>query len=144
MRAAHRAARSLESLQLLGAPLRKILVVALAAVMVVAGATVALAQSSTAPTLTVTVKPTKAGTKKKPANSSIHLVVVNNDEKKTLSKIVITMPKTLKVSGKGFKTCSKAFLDNNGADRCPKASKVGGGTATALLGVNNPPGGQTN
>jgi hypothetical protein len=120
--------------------LRKILVAALAAVMVVAGATAALAQSGTAPSLTVTVKPKKAGTKKHPKNSSIHLLVVNNDTKRTLSKITITMPKTLKISGKGFKTCSKATLDdtNKGPRACPKGSKVGRGSADALVGVTHP------
>jgi hypothetical protein len=123
--------------------LRKILVAALAAVMVVAGAAVALAQSAAAPKLTVTVKPAKAGTKKKPKNSSIHFVVVNNDTKRTLSKLTITMPKTLRMSGKGFKTCSKAFVEQNTAARCPKGSKIGGGTADAILGVNGPPSGQS-
>src|SRR5690242_156168 len=111
--------------------------------MVVAGAAVALAQSATAPKLTVTVKPAKAGTKKKPKNSSIHFVVVNNDTKRTLSKLTITMPKTLRMSGKGFKTCSKAFVEANTAARCPKGSKIGGGTADAILGVNGPPSGQS-
>jgi hypothetical protein len=123
--------------------LRKILVAALAAVMVVAGAAVALAASSPAGKLTVTVKPTKAGTKKKPKNSSIHLVVVNSDTKRTLKKLTITMPKTLRMSGKGFKTCSKTFVEQNTAARCPKGSKIGGGSADAILGVNGPPAGQS-
>ena len=116
--------------------MRKYLVAAVAALTVVGGTTAALAQTSTEPTLNVKVKPTKAGTKKKPKNSSIHLLVVNNDQKKSLSKLTITMPKTLKVSGKGFKTCSVAKLNASGPSSCPKASKVGGGSADALLGVN--------
>jgi hypothetical protein len=123
--------------------LKKILVAALAALMVVAGAAVALAQSAAPPKLTVTVKPAKAGTKKKPKNSSIHFVVVNNETNRTLSKLTITMPKTLRMSGKGFKTCSKAFVEQNTAARCPKGSKIGGGTADAILGVNGPPSGQS-
>src|SRR3954453_2005157 len=111
--------------------------------MVVGGAAAALAASSTAPTLSVTVKPTKAGTKKKPKNSSVHFVVVNNDSKRSLSKLTITMPKTLKVSGKGFKTCSQSFLEQNTAARCPKGSKIGGGSADAILGVNGPASGQS-
>jgi hypothetical protein len=118
--------------------LRKYLVAAVAALTVVGGTTAALAQTSTEPTLTVKVKPTKAGTKKHPKNTSVHLVVVNNDTKKSLSKLTITMPKTFKVSGKGFKTCSEAKLNASGPASCPKGSKVGGGTADALVGVNGP------
>jgi hypothetical protein len=118
--------------------LRKILVAGMATLLVAGGATAALAQAPTAPTLTVTVKPTKAGTKKKPKNSSIHFTVVNNDSKKTLSKLVITMPMTLKLSGKGFKTCSLAKLNADGPTGCPRGSRVGGGTSDALLGVNGP------
>lgn len=123
--------------------MKKILVAALAALMVVAGAAVAVAQTAAAPQLTVTVKPVKAGTKKHPKNSSIHFVVVNPDTQRTLSKLTITMPKTLQMSGKGFKTCSKAFLEANTAAPCPKGSKIGGGTADAILGVNGPPSGQS-
>lgn len=118
--------------------MRKLLVAALAALMVIGGAAAALAQSSTAPQLTVTVKPAKAGTKKKPKNSAIHLTVVNNDPKKTLAKLVITMPKTLRVSGKGFKTCPMARLAAKGPGACPKGSIVGGGSSDALFGVNGP------
>lgn len=116
--------------------MRKFLVAALAASIVVGGAGAALAQTATAPTLNVAVSPSKAGTKKKPKNTQIHLKVVNNDPKKSLSSLTITIPKTLKLSGKGFKTCTKKFLDANGPAACPKAAKVGGGTSDALVGVN--------
>jgi hypothetical protein len=118
--------------------LRKIVVAAVAALTVAGGATAAIAQTATSPTLTVKIKPVKAGTKKKPKNSSIHLVVNNPDHTRTLSTLTITMPKTLKVSGKGFKTCSEAKLNANGPASCPAGSKVGSGTADALLGVNTP------
>jgi hypothetical protein len=118
--------------------LRKIVVAAVAALTVAGGATAAIAQTATSPTLKVTVKPVKAGTKKKPKNSSIHLVVDNPDHTRTLSTLTITMPKTLKVSGKGFKTCSEATLNASGTASCPAGSKVGSGTADALLGVNTP------
>jgi hypothetical protein len=116
--------------------LRKIVVAAVAALTVAGGATAAIAQTATSPTLTVKIKPVKAGTKKKPKNSSIHLVVNNPDHTRTLSTLTITMPKTLKVSGKGFKTCSETKLNANGPASCPKGSKVGGGTANAFVGVN--------
>jgi hypothetical protein len=118
--------------------LRKILVAATAALLVMGGATAALAQTAGAPTLKVSVSPTKAGTKKKPKNTQIHLKVVNNDPKKSLSSVAIGIPKTLKLSGKGFKACSESFLNANGPAACPKGSKIGGGTSDALVGVNGP------
>jgi hypothetical protein len=118
--------------------LRKTVVAAVAALAAAGGATAAVAQTTTPAQLTVTVKPVKAGTKKKPRNSSIHLRVVNNDEKRTLQRLTITIPKTLELSGKGFKTCSESFLNSNGTSGCPKGSKVGRGSADAVVGVNGP------
>jgi hypothetical protein len=85
------------------------------------------------------VAPQKAGTVKKPANSSVHLIVNNNDTRRTLRKLEIQMPKTLKVSGKGFKFCNRAQLETT-ADQsiCPAGSKVGVGTAKAFVGVDQP------
>ena len=117
--------------------MRKYLIVAFAALTALAFTTVALAQTPAA-TMKVTVKPKKAGTKKKPKNSSIELNIKNNDPKKTLAQLDITSPKTFKLSAKGLTKCSKADLDPStgvGPSACPKASKVGGGEANALLGV---------
>src|SRR4051794_39656982 len=100
-------------------------------------ATTAIALAPAA-SMKVTVAPKKAGTKKKPKNSSIHLTIKNNDAKKTLSSLVITSPKTFKLSGKGLTTCKEADLVSGGPAACPKASKLGKGTANALLGVNGP------
>jgi hypothetical protein len=122
--------------------LRKFLIVAIAALTAVAFTTVALAQGTGAPaTMKVTIKPKKAGTKKKPKNSSIELNIQNNDSKRTLGKLTITSPKTFVLSGKGLPHCSVASIDaNQSVDQCPKGSKVGGGKAEALLGVNAPTG----
>ena len=117
--------------------MRKYLIVAIAALTAVAFTTVAIAQTQEA-TMKVTVKAKKAGTKKKPKNSSIHLFIKNNNDQRTLSELDITAPKTFKLSAKGLTKCSKAVLDPNtgqGPDACPKGSKVGGGEANALLGV---------
>jgi hypothetical protein len=116
--------------------LRKYLVAVIAALTALAFATVAVAQGDPA-TLNVTVSPKKAGTKKKPKNESLRLAIVNNDQSRTMSSLDITMPKTLTVSGKGFKTCSADTLDNETKAACPKGSKVGSGVAKAILGVNN-------
>jgi hypothetical protein len=115
--------------------LRKYLIVAVAALTGLAFATVSFAQTPAA-SMKVTIAPKKAGTKKKPKNSSIHLTIKNNDSKRTLSKLTIKTPKTFKLSGKGLTTCAEADLVAGGPDACPKASKLGKGTANALLGVN--------
>jgi hypothetical protein len=117
--------------------LRKYLIAAVAATALIGGGT-ALAQGGPdGATLKVTVSPKKAGTAKKPVNSSVHFVATNNNDKRTLKKLDIQMPKTLAVSGKGFKFCNRQqFEANNDPSICPKGSKVGGGVAHALLGVN--------
>jgi hypothetical protein len=118
--------------------LRKYLIVAIAALTAMAFTAVALAQTPAA-TMKVTVKPKKAGTKKKPKNSSIELNIVNNDPTKTLGSLVIAQPKTFKLSAKGLTKCNRAEVEaNQSIDQCPKASKVGKGTAEALVGVTSP------
>jgi hypothetical protein len=117
--------------------LRKYLIVAIAALTALAFTTAAIAQTPAA-SMKVKIAPKKAGTKKKPKNSSIDLTITNNDSKRTLSKLTITAPKTFKLNAKGLTKCAAATLANQGPDACPKASKVGGGEANALLGVNGP------
>jgi hypothetical protein len=120
-----------------GPPLRKYLIVAVAALTAMAFTAVALAQTPAA-TMKVTVKPKKAGTKKKPKNSSIHLFIQNNDPKRTLGKLTITSPKTFTLSAKGLTKCNEGSIETNqSVDQCPKASKVGKGVAKALVGVNS-------
>ena len=116
--------------------MRKYLIVAFAALTAMAFTTVALAQTPAA-TMTVKIKPKKSGTKKKPKNSSIELDIQNNDPKRTLSKLTIVSPKTFKMSAKGLTKCDQAALEANGPSACPRGSKIGGGTASALVGVNS-------
>jgi len=117
--------------------LRKYLIVAFAAITALAFAATSFGAAPAA-TMKVSVTPKKAGTKKKPKNSSIHLTIKNNDSKKTLGSLVISSPKTFKFSTKGLATCDEQTLAAGGPAACPKASRVGKGTANALLGVNGP------
>jgi hypothetical protein len=117
--------------------LRKYLIVAIAALTALAFTTAAIAQTPAA-SMKVKIAPKKAGTKKKPKNSSIELTITNNDNKRTLSQLTITAPKTFKLNAKGLPKCDAAVLANQGPAACPKAAKVGSGTANALLGVNGP------
>src|ERR671920_271232 len=75
--------------ELEGPLLRKYLIAAVAALTALAFTAVAIAQTPAA-SMSVKVAPKKAGTAKKPKNSSIELNIKNNDPKKTLSKLVIT------------------------------------------------------
>ena len=115
--------------------MRKPLVAAIAAVTAVGGATVAFAQNpAPSPTLDVTVTPTKAGTKRKPAPIKLFLSVQNNVESKTtMSKLEIDLPKYVKASGKGLPSCKFSTLSANGPAGCPRGSKAGSGQAHAQL-----------
>jgi hypothetical protein len=119
--------------------LRKYLIVAIAAFTAIAFAATSYAQTPAA-TMKVSVTPKKAGTKKKPKNSAIKLNIVNNNDRRTLSKLTVTAPKTFKLSAKGLTFCNQTALENAALnpDACPKASKIGGGVAAAALGVTSP------
>jgi hypothetical protein len=114
--------------------LRKYLIVAIAAMTALAFAAVSFAQGGPdTAKLTTKLTPKNAGTKKKPANSKLHLVVTNGNQSRTMSALDILMPKTLKVSLKGMPSCSATDIQ---ARSCPKSSILGTGNAKAMVGVN--------
>jgi hypothetical protein len=115
--------------------LRKYLAGGVAVVIAAALGGTAVAQAPEASS-TATVSPSKAGTKKKPKSTKLHLFVQNNNSQRSASDLDIVSPKTIVVSGKGFPTCSQATLEGQGKAACPKKSKVGTGSSSALLGVN--------
>jgi hypothetical protein len=120
--------------------LRKYLIMALAAMLSIAVAAVAVAQDpSTAPDVTAKITPTKAGTKKKPKNSSLKLFVKNNQTAATVDTITVNLGKQIKLSGKGFKYCTANTLNTQGKAACPSGSKAGGGTANAVVGPGHAP-----
>lgn len=97
---------------------------------------VAVAQTDTSPghTLQVTVSPSKSGTKKKPKPVKVKLAIANNKASgTTASRILVKFPKTIKINTKGFKTCTEDDINQNGADACPSGSKLGSGTAGAVV-----------
>jgi hypothetical protein len=107
--------------------------VAIAVAAALGGTAVAQAPEASS---TASMNPTKAGTKKKPKNSKLKLTVTNNNAQRSASALDITAPKMVKISAKGFPTCSQAKLEADGNANCPKRSKLGSGSASALLGVN--------
>jgi opacity protein-like surface antigen len=123
--------------------LRKYLIAALAAVLSIAVASVAVAQnpdpSASAPDVRVSVSPAKAGTKKKPRNSTLKLFVKNNRTDATVDTITVNIAKNVKLNGKGFKYCSASKLNSQGKTACPAGSKAGSGTANAVVGPDRVP-----
>jgi hypothetical protein len=115
--------------------LRKSMIAAVAATAALGGTATAVAANDDA-SLKVSVAPQKAGTKKKPVNTSVHVVITSSNIHRTLKRLEIQMPKTLMVSGKGFSTCSYDKLGAGGPSACPKGSKAGVGTAKAYVGVD--------
>lgn len=122
--------------------LRKLVLTALTAAVAVAVAAVAIAQSNAPAVVTVTAKVTPAagGSKKKPKNASTSITFnVNPESNSTLAGIDYSIPPSLRISGAGFPKCSADTVNQKGESACPKKSKVGLGTSTALLGPGKTP-----
>jgi hypothetical protein len=117
--------------------LRKLVLIGLTVAVALVAAAMAVAQNP-APEITSmegAVKPSNAGTPKKPKNGYIHTkFTVNKESKSTLRRIEYTIPKTLKLSGKGFPTCSADTIGSQGESACPKGSQVGKGSAAVNIG----------
>jgi hypothetical protein len=101
----------------------------------------AIAQNP-APVVTMegTTTPTKGGTKKKPKNGSVSVAfTVNKESRVTADRIEFYTPEHVKLSGAGFRFCPRSQIQSNGASSCPSGSKIGEGTASAVLGPNQAP-----
>lgn len=120
--------------------MRKTLIAALGGIVALSFG-VASATGQTAPggaTVEPSFKPSKAGTKTKPRPTKLTLKVANEDDSQTASKMVIHLPKNLKISTKGIGKCNPSKLANQGPTACPAKSRVGTGTAHARVNVNDP------
>jgi hypothetical protein len=111
--------------------LRKLLTGALVASAVLVLSVPAMANAAEA-TLKVSVKPTKAGTKQKPANTSLKIDLSLDKPLTTVQFIDLTLPKALKLSGKGLKKCNAALLAQQGPTACASAKAGPKGTANAV------------
>ena len=88
----------------------------------------------------MSLTPSKAGTKKKPKNSTLKLFVKNNRTDATVDTITVNLGKNVKLNGKGFKYCTAADSSTRRAvTACPSGSKAGKGTANAVLGPGRAP-----
>jgi hypothetical protein len=122
-------------------PLRKLVLVAVAATATLALASGAIADpNDSEATLTVTAKPSNAGTKKKPTNVKLGFNTKVNLPGTTVGTIEVLLPQGVKFSGKGLKKCNADDLTANGITACPSGSKAGPkGVANALVGAQNAP-----
>jgi hypothetical protein len=107
-----------------------LLVGALTASVVLVAAAPAFAQSEA--TFKASVSPSKAGTIKKPKNTSLKINLTLNKPLTTVEFIDLTLPKALKLSGKGLNKCNADLLAQNGPSACSKAKAGPSGTATAV------------
>jgi hypothetical protein len=121
--------------------LRKLLIGAIAASATLAVAVTAIAQTPAQGTFTASAKPSNAGTKKKPKNTTLSFATNVTTPNATADKIIVKLPSGLKFSGKGFKRCSFDELANTlDMSVCPSGSKAGPkGTANALVGPASSP-----
>ncbi len=120
--------------------MRKYLIAAVAALTALCFTAVAFGQGAA---LDVTVKKSKAGTKQKPKDATLRLEISNEDFTQTASRIEIWLGKTVILDHRAAKKkCSIGTLSSGGPSKCPAASRIGKGKATARAGVNrssNPP-----
>jgi hypothetical protein len=88
--------------------------------------------------LDLKLSPSKAGTKKKPKGVKLnfHLTLGTDDgtSPPTTKETVVSFGKGIKFNASKFPSCSLATLNSKGPKACPKGSKVGTGSATALVG----------
>ncbi len=121
--------------------MKKLGIIGLALAATLALTAVAVAQYAL-PVITLTGKgtPIDAGTKKKPKNGTLEVTAhVNEDSKVTADKITFLLPKHTVINGAGLKFCPRTKIDSQGEASCPAGSKVGTGTAKALVGPNKTP-----
>ncbi len=104
------------------------------------GGGVAVAQNAApAHTLQVSGIATKAGTKKKPRAVGLKLDIRNNrDSGTTASRIEVFFAKNIRINPKGFPTCSASKIEAEGAGACPSKSRLGTGTAEAVVNPTSP------
>jgi hypothetical protein len=114
------------------------IVLGLAATLAMAGG--AVAQNATpSHTSKVTISPSKAGTKTKPKAVSTKLTISNSRASGTTAKLIeVFFDKNIKMNPKGFPLCSASKIENDGPDACPSGSKLGTGTAAAVVNPTSP------
>ncbi|MCW3004761.1 MAG: hypothetical protein JWQ20_4059 [Conexibacter sp.] len=110
-------------------------VAALALVAVEVAPTIAQDSPVTTLTVTPTVTPNKAGTKKKPQGVTLkvklHWETPGDLEKPVVQSSDVLFPKGSLYNGSKYPKCTEAKLNNGGLSACPKGSIMGTGTGDA-------------
>jgi hypothetical protein len=114
--------------------MRKLTLAAIAAVSVIGAVGVAHAVTPTT-ALKASVTPSKKGTTKKPANVKLSVELITQPKPGepafATRSTVVHFDKNLKFGSKFLKTCSATQVQAD-ETKCPKGSKVGGGSATGM------------
>jgi hypothetical protein len=112
-----------------------------AAVASVSLAVVVAAASAQDPDVVFTAKasPAKAGTKQKPKNTTLSFDMQVDKPGTTVEFIDLTLPKALKLSGKGLGNCTMEDLESQGPAACSNDKAGPKGTASAVFGPGNQP-----
>jgi hypothetical protein len=113
--------------------MRKLVIVVVACAALV-GASVVYAQVTKTQTMTVKIKPAKAGSKKKPRGITLDITTLLNtsdgSKASPATRTVVSFAKGIKFNSTKFPTCDQTALEQNGPSGCPKGSQVGKGSAT--------------
>jgi hypothetical protein len=119
--------------------LRKLLMGAVAVSATLAVAAGAAVAQEDQVTLKPTVKPTDAGTPSHPKNTTMRFQETVNLPGTTVEFIDLTLPRSLKMSGKGLGNCTVDKLAFEGPDACANSKAGPAGTAHAVFGPQNAP-----
>jgi hypothetical protein len=94
--------------------------------------------STTVSTLDLKLSSSKAGKKKKPRGVKLnfHLTLGTDDgtSPPTTKETIVSFGKGIKFNASKFPSCSQNTLNSKGPKGCPKGSKIGTGSAVALVG----------
>jgi hypothetical protein len=110
----------------------------LGGLMAVGAVSVAIAQSSSSTVLTVSssVFPSKAGTKKRPQGVTLTVKTTwatpGDGEKPVIQRAIVLFPKGSLYNGAKYPKCSQTVLARKGPKACPKGAIMGTGTGTAF------------
>jgi hypothetical protein len=114
--------------------MRKLTLMAVAAVTALCVAGVAQAVTPTT-AINASVSPSTKGTAKKPKNVRLNIELITQPKPGepdfATRATVVHFDKSLKFGGKYLKSCSRAQVQADDT-KCPKGSKVGGGSATGV------------
>ena len=97
-----------------------------------------VAQAATVAKLDLSLSPSKAGTKKKPRAAKLNFAFTlgtdDGTSPATAKEVVVSFGKGIRFNSARFPSCTLAILNTKGPKACPKGSKVGTGSAVALVG----------